>query len=131
MKAVSKSAVILSLGLLGSVIGKAMTPEQLYIASCRKDPGVPVPIEVVTPRVGAEYEGTTVRLEFVVDEQGKPGEITVLSAKDFTVGLFVSEAVSQWQFKPAIADGKPVPMKVELPVVIVDQLKPAGTFVVN
>jgi TonB family protein len=122
MKAVSKSAVILSVGLLGSVVAQAMTPEQFYISTCRKEPGVPVPIEVVSPRVGPQYEGTTVHLEFVVDEHGKPTEITVLSAQDFTVGMFVSQAVSQWQFKPAMAEGKPVPMKVELPVKIVDTI---------
>ena len=66
---------LLSLGMLASAAAEAMTPEQLYIASCRKDPGMPVPIEVVSPRVGAAYEGSTVTLEFIVDEHGKPGEI--------------------------------------------------------
>ena len=72
MKSVSKLVVTLSLGMLSSVAASAMTLEQFYIASCRKDPGMPVPIEVVSPRVGPEYEGSTVRLEFTVDETGKP-----------------------------------------------------------
>jgi hypothetical protein len=128
MKAVNKLAVMFSIGMLASIAVQAMTPEQSYIASCRKEAGIPIPIEVVSPRVGPQYGGSTVMLEFVVDELGKPGEITVKSARVFTLGLFVSQAVSQWQFKPAVVGEKPVPMKVELPVVIT-QVVPTGESV--
>ena len=131
MKSVSKLVVTLSLGMLSSVAASAMTVEQFYIASCRKDPGMPVPIEVVSPRIGPEYEGSAVRLEFTVDETGKPTNIVVKSARDFTVGLFVSQAVSQWRFRPAQSNGVPVAKKVELPVMIVKQTETAGLVAAN
>jgi Gram-negative bacterial TonB protein C-terminal len=123
MKAVSKFAVLFSLGVLPSVATMAMTQEQFYVESCRQDSSIPVPISVVSPRVGPQYEGTTVQLEFTVDKAGIPNDIVVKSAKDFTVGLFVTQAVSQWRFKPALVDGTPVARKVELPVVIVEETR--------
>jgi TonB family protein len=131
MKAVSKLVLVFSLGVLSSIAASAMTSEQFYIASCRKDPGVPVPIEVVSPRVGPEYEGSTVRLEFTVDEMGKPTDIVVKSARDFTVGSFVSQAVSQWRFRPATLNGVTVATKVELPVMIVKQVQTAALVAAN
>jgi TonB family protein len=131
MKAVSKSVLVFSLGVLSSIAASAMTSEQFYIASCRKDPGVPVPIEVVSPRVGPEYEGSTVRLEFTVDEMGKPTDIVVKSARDYTVGSFVSQAVSQWRFRPATLNGVTVARKVELPVMIVKQVQTAALVAAN
>lgn len=131
MKAVSKLVTLFSLGMLSSLAASAMTLEQFYIASCRKDPGIPVPIEVVSPRVGPEYEGTTVNLTFIVDEAGKPTDIEVKSAQDYMVGLFVSEAVSQWRFKPAISNGVAVAKRVALPVKIVKQGQIPGLVAAN
>lgn len=123
MKAVSKFAVLFSLGVLPSLAALAMTREQFYVESCRQDSSVPVPMSVVSPRVGTEYEGSTVQLEFTVDETGKPTDIVVKSARDFMLGLVVTEAVSQWRFKPALENGMPVARKVELPVVIVEEAR--------
>lgn len=130
MKAVSQIAVLISLGALAS-IASAKSDEQTYLDTCRKDAGVPVPVAVVRPSVGAEYNGTTVQIEFVVDATGKPAEFAVKSTPNDAVATAVVSAVKQWRFKPAEADGKPVATKVLLPVKIVDPLVTTDRYAVN
>jgi TonB family protein len=50
----------------------------------------------------------TVLLEVSVDETGKPGNISVLSPIGFGLDSRAVDAVRQWTFQPAVADGKPV-----------------------
>jgi len=121
MKAVSKLAVLISLVSLTSVAALAKTDEQAYLESCRKAPGVPVPVSVVSPTVGPEYNGATVQLEFIVDAAGKPAEFSIKSASDETLATAVVQAVKQWRFTPAEKNGQPVATKVALPIKIVDE----------
>ena len=120
MKDVRKLAVLISLVALASVSASAKTDEQAYLESCRKAPGIPVPVSVVTPTVGSEYSGAVVQLEFIVDASGKPASFSVKSAADDTLATAVVQAVKQWRFTPAVKDGSPVATKVSLPVKIVD-----------
>jgi protein TonB len=117
---VSKLAILLSLGGLAPFAVSAGTPEQAYIEASLKGTSVPVPLVVVTPRIGPEYAGQKVQLEFLVDTTGKPSEITVKSSPDFMLSDAVVDAVKQWEFVPAHVNGAPVATKVELPVEIVD-----------
>jgi TonB family protein len=119
MKAVNKLAVLLSLGALVSA-AYATTDEQSYLESCRKAPGVPVPVTVVAPTVGPEFNGGLVELEFTVDATGKPAEFSIKSTTDEVLATAVVHAVKQWRFKPVLKDGVPVATKVALPVKIVD-----------
>ncbi len=123
MKAVKKLVVLLSVGALLSVAASATTPEQTYLDTCNKDPGVPVPITVVSPSVGSEYNGASVLIEFMVDAAGKPAEFSIKSATDDVLATAVVKAVKQWRFLPAEIDGKAVATKVSLPVRIVDSVK--------
>jgi TonB family protein len=120
VKAVSKLVVVLSLGALLHTAAYASDAEQAYLDSCRKEPGVPVPVTVVSPTVGPEYNGAFVQLEFLVDAEGKPAAFSVKSATDDILASAVLKAVKQWRFLPAEIDGKPVATKVALPVKIVD-----------
>lgn len=122
MKVARKLVVLLftSMGALMAVAAPASTPEQAYLESCRREPGVPVPVAVVSPAVGAKYSGATVQLEFLVDAEGKPSEFSIKSASDEVVAMEVVKAVKQWRFLPALVDGKAVATKVGLPVKIVD-----------
>ena len=128
MKAVSKLAVLFSLAALASVPASAKTDEQAYLESCRKVPGVPLPVSVVKPTVGPEYTGTKVQLEFVVGATGLPEAFCVKSAVDDTVARAVVEAVKQWRFQPALKDGVPVATNVALPVNIVDEALAGSTL---
>jgi protein TonB len=120
MKAVRKLVVLLSMGALSVVAASASALEQAYLESCRKDPGVPVPVAVVSPTVGPEFGGGSVHLEFVVGVDGKPAEFSIKSATDDVLATEVIKAVKQWRFLPAELDGKPVATKVALPVKVVE-----------
>jgi TonB family protein len=115
MKAVRKFALF-NLGLISAAGAFASTSEQDYLETCDKDPRIPVPITVVSPTVGPEYHGATVRLEFVVGIDGKPAEFSIKSATDDVLATAVVQAVKQWRFQPAEIDGRPVAKKVVLPV---------------
>lgn len=80
----------------------------------RPGPGVTSPrvIHRVEPYYTAEarqamVQGTAV-LEVVVDENGAPTHISVISPIGFGLDERAREAVSQWEFKPGRKDGKPV-----------------------
>lgn len=130
MKAVSKLVLVLSLGALASV-ASATTPEQAYLESCRKDPGVPVPVAVVTPTVSSEYTGSSVQIEFVVDTTGKPVDLAIKSSPDDAVSAAVMDAVKQWRFKPAERNGTPVETKVVLPVRFTDEYSASTRVAAN
>ena len=82
--------------------------------------GVPVPVVVVSPSVRAEYIGSTVEVEFVVDAQGKTSAFKVMSPVDIMLSGAVLDAVRKWEFKPAVKGGVPVTTKVVLPLHIID-----------
>lgn len=129
MKAVSKLVVVLLMGAFSSLFAStAKELEHAYLESCYKAPGVPVPVAVVSPAVGPEYNGAQVRLEFVVDAQGIPAAFSIKSSPDDVLAKAVVEAVKQWRFQPAEINGKPVAMKVALPVNIVDPLFAGDRF---
>ena len=120
MKVVHKLVVLLSVGALSVSAASVSETERAYLESCRKEPGVPVPVAVVSPAVGPEFNGSTVQLEFVVNADGKPSGFSIKSSPDDVLARSVMEAVKQWRFLPAEANGKPVATKVALPVKIVD-----------
>ena len=122
MKAVSRMVVALSLGVLGYAAASAATDEQAYLATCRKDPGIPVPISVVSPAVGPEFTGQKVDVQFVVNAAGSPENLIVQSSTDEKLSAAVVQAVKRWKFKPAERNGIPVATKVMLPVKVVDVL---------
>lgn len=80
----------------------------------RPGPGITAPkvIHRVAPYYTAEarqalVQGTAV-LEVVVDEQGEPSHISVISPIGFGLDECAKEAVAQWEFRPGRKDGKPV-----------------------
>ena len=120
MKAVKKLVVLLSVGLFSAIVASASPLEETYLETCRKEPGVPVPVTVVSPTVGPEFNGGQVQLEFLVDTEGKPTEFSIKFSTDDVLATAVVKAVKQWRFLPAEVDGKPVATKVALPVKVVD-----------
>jgi protein TonB len=49
-----------------------------------------------------------VKLNFWVDESGKPTHVVVTKGVGHGLDLKAVEAVKQYKFKPALEDGKPV-----------------------
>jgi protein TonB len=128
MKVVHKLVVLLSVGALPVIASPMTSWERAYLESCRKEPGTPVPIAVVSPTLGPEFHGQSVQLEFVVDVDGKPGAFSIKSASDEMVAKAVVEAVKQWRFLPAEINGKPVATKVALPVNVVNPIASGGRY---
>jgi protein TonB len=120
MKNVSKFAKLAGLLALGAAAPLAfgLTASQAYIESYHGRTDIPVPVKVVAPKADPSLVGTKVEVEFLVDARGVPQHVKVVSATDRSFGASVREAVSHWKFEPAIRDGSPVPMKVELPVTV-------------
>jgi len=121
MKHSSMIASIVSLLATGAVAPLAfgLTTSQAYIASYQGRTDIPVPVKIVSPSADQSLAGARVEVEFLVDTAGQPQDVRVLSATDADFGLSVREVVKQWRFAPARANGTPVPMKVDLPVVVV------------
>jgi len=121
MKHRSMIAKIVSLLALGAIAPLAfgLTSSQAYIASYQGRTDIPVPVKIVAPSADPSLAGARVEVEFLVDATGRPQDVRVLSATDTDFGLSVREVVKQWRFAPAKPNGTPVPMKVDLPVVVV------------
>lgn len=130
MKAASKLAILLSLGA-SLPFASAKSLESSYLENCQKGPNIPVPIAVVSPSVSADFAGSSVELEFVVDAKGVPTNIVVKSSPDATLSIEVVAAVKQWRFTPAKPNGTPVATKVVLPVKIIDSTLVGSRYAVN
>jgi TonB family protein len=81
---------------------------------------MPVPIHKVEPQYSeearkAKWQGI-VRLTLVVDANGKPVDIKVVSPLGLGLDAKALEAVEQWLFKPGMKDGKPVPVMASVEV---------------
>jgi len=63
----------------------------------------------------AKYQGTVV-LTIVVGEDGKPHGIRIVSSLGLGLDEKAVEAVSQWKFKPATRNGRPVPAPATIEV---------------
>jgi TonB family protein len=81
----------------------------------------PVPVKVVSPQnLPRRYMNETIRLSLTIDETGKPHNVTLLSDRDPKLARNLLPAVEQWQFKPAMKDGRAFPAEVVLPLEVVE-----------
>lgn len=96
----------------------AQSAEEAYVESFAGRTDVPVPISVVRPVIEPGYEGTVVRLSFLIDGAGTPTEIAAPVDADRSLVKQLARAVSQWKFKPLTRDGEVIRARVVLPVVI-------------
>jgi TonB family protein len=137
MKHTNKLALLLSLGALLPIAASAKTLEQSYIESCRTGTDIPVPIEVVSPKVGGYDIGQAVVLQFVVDTTGHTSDISIKSATatssatDRGFAEAAVDAVKQWRFTPAQVHGTAVATKVVLPIRVVETAKSANLLALN
>ncbi|MEX2272188.1 MAG: energy transducer TonB [Vicinamibacterales bacterium] len=113
MKAFAVAAVVVGMGI--GLSAQRQTP--VYKAG---DPGVknPVVVKEKKPTYTAaamrqKIQGS-VELETIIDTSGKPTAITIVRSLDPVYGLDANAvaALQAWEFKPALRDGRPVPMLV-------------------
>ena len=129
----TKSKIVLSLGLLLAPFAlRANSLETAYVESYHGRSDIPVPVSVVMPEVESRFAGQQLTFEFVVDPTGRPTQIASTTPDaDGELVSAVLAAVEKWQFAPALADGKPVAMKVVLPVKIVGRFDAATRYAVK
>ena len=84
--------------------------------------GVSAPVPIFKPEPeyseearAAKWQGA-VLLQVVIDENGVPQNIFVVRALGLGLDQKAIEAVQQWRFKPALKDGKPVPVSASIEV---------------
>ncbi len=63
----------------------------------------------------AKYQGTVV-LWLIVDQNGQPRDVKVARALGMGLDQKAIEAVRQWRFEPAMKDGKPVAVQINVEV---------------
>ena len=80
----------------------------------------PIPIFKPEPEYSeearkAKWQGT-VTLSVVIDEHGLPLNIKIVRSLGLGLDQKAIEAVEKWRFKPALKDGKPVPVSANIEV---------------
>ncbi len=106
------------LPLLGSVPDEK--PIKMAPYHVRTNLSVPAAIDVVAPRIGAEFGNQKVELRFTIDKTGRPYNIEAITPNvDRNLVSQLAGAVWHWRFDPARdAQGRPVERNVILPMAI-------------
>ena len=75
----------------------------------------PVPLHTIAP-VAPEGQTGLVAVLCIVDENGKVIDATVTKSTNPVLEKPALSAIQSWTFRPAMKDGKPVKVKVTVPV---------------
>lgn len=75
----------------------------------------PTPIIVGTPQGKPKYQGIDL-VTLIVDENGKPQQVHVVRPLGMGLDEKAIEAVQQYRFSPAMYEGKPVPVQINIEV---------------
>lgn len=79
----------------------------------------PKPIKMVQPKLpknATTLKGVKVLISVVIDETGQPRDWRVIDAADPALADACIEAIAQWRFEPARANGQPVKVRVTVPM---------------
>jgi TonB family protein len=106
-----------------SVPSKSETDDIASIGALEKiGPGVSPPVVLYTPIAKftkaarkAKYSGTCL-ISLIVDTHGFPQNVQIVKPLDYGLSENAVEAVKKYQFKPAMKDGKPVPVMVNIEI---------------
>jgi hypothetical protein len=79
----------------------------------------PAPVSVTPIRSAAHYENCLIKLELLVDAEGRPQRVDTLGLVPVSVQESVVGAVKKWKFRPATRNGVPVSARVILPLMLV------------
>jgi len=80
----------------------------------------PVLTKMVSPTGLTRRHSETITLTFTVDASGKPQDVKIVSVNDRSLERSLVPAVRQWEFTPARRNGVVVPMRVVLPIELVE-----------
>lgn len=111
-------AFLLLLLMCGALRAAVVDEERIYKVGGRvREPILLKKTEpTFTPNASAAGVQGAVLLQLIVNTQGKPQDIVVLSPLGFGLDESAIEAVRKWEFKPGTLDGKPVAIMAEIQV---------------
>lgn len=82
----------------------------------------PVPTKIVHPmNIPRHYENAVVEIVFTLDAAGVPRNVATLRNQPAELTKQLIPAVSAWRFTPYYKDGKPVSVRVVLPLRLVER----------
>jgi TonB family protein len=84
--------------------------DQIPVGKLQVPPVYPKELKV------AGVQGTVV-IGLVLDKQGKVGDLMVVSSSDHRFEQVAMDAVRQWKFSPGLKGGKPVNVRMSIPIV--------------
>lgn len=116
------AAAILGTAFAKSVYAQTSNPKAPWgtVYKVGKDVTAPKLVYAVDPKFSekarhAKYQGICV-LSVIVDQRGKPQHIQVVRALGMGLDQKAIEAVKQYRFRPAMRNGKPVSVKINIEV---------------
>lgn len=116
--------LVLATALLGGLLSlpaSATTTTAHFQANAALPLELPAPAKIVHPvDLPRTFQRVTVMVSLVIDENGQPRDIRVVSARDRALTKSLVSAISQWQFTPARRNGTPVSVKALLPLEVIE-----------
>lgn len=130
MKTVNK--LVLSLSLLVAPLAFAATlPGTAYSESNRGSAKVPTPLVVISPDVDAGTAFPTMKLDFIVDETEEVSVVMASESADADFLASLAPTIALRPSAPVLSEGKPVVVKVDLPLIVAVKIETVSRFVVN
>ena len=93
--------------------------DQIPVVRTQKQPHYPAALK----KAGVNGE---VVVGFVVNEQGDVGDVKVVRSSDQRFDRAATDAVRQWTFSPGMKNGKPVNVRISVPIVFTTSEQKAG-----
>jgi TonB family protein len=81
----------------------------------------PRPTKTVQPKLpkdANEFKGQKVLISVVIDENGEPRDWRIIQSPDPTLADACIEAIAQWRFEPGTVKGRPVKVRVTVPLIM-------------
>ncbi len=82
----------------------------------------PMPVKIVHPTdLPSRFKDATVVLTFTLDESGNVHHVAPVGHMPADLRKHLLPVVAQWQFTPVYENGRPVRVRVQLPIKLIEQ----------
>jgi len=81
----------------------------------------PMPLYQPEPTIPAVSKMEEIMVEFVIDQQGQPTDVTIVKSTNEKLNKEILRALTEWRFQPAMRRDHPARIKVRLPLVFQPQ----------
>ena len=95
--------------ILTGLVALPASAQQVYVPG--NGVSLPVVLKEVHPTAAT---AATVAMNCIVAQDGTVRTVTIASSPDSKLNQAAVRALRQWQFKPGMKDGKPVPVRISV-----------------